>query len=192
MTQRTKKQCSIDGCENKLHARGWCKNHYEKNRLHGTPNGLGIWHKTPEESFAARTEWQGACLIWTGAKNSMGYGQLGVQGKTMYAHRYSWMKANGPIPNGAEIDHVCHTPLCCNPRHLRIATREENTSHIKGAQKNSRSGFRNVYPRGSKWYVQIRSKGVIHSFGSYDSIEEASEVAHRERKKLHGEFFKEG
>ena len=191
MVQRTKKQCSVDGCEKPVHARGWCRKHYLRWHKYGDPLKRTQFDN-PEESFAARTEWQGDCLIWTGGKNDMGYGRIWVNPTEMYAHRYAWMKANGPIPEGAEIDHICHIPLCCNPDHLRLSTRSENTSYIRGAQKNSKSGFRNVYPVGDKWYVQIRSKGVIYSFGTYESPEEASEVANRERRKLHGDFFKAG
>ena len=192
MVQRTKKQCSVDGCENPAHARGWCKKHYLRWHKHGDPLKL-VYFSDPEESFAARTEWQGDCLIWIAGKNNMGYGKISIGGgATMYAHRYAWERANGPIPEGTEIDHICHTPLCCNPDHLRLSNRSENTSYIRSAQKNSKSGFRNVYPAGNKWYVQIRSKGVIYSFGTYECPEEASEVANRERKRLHGDFFKAG
>ena len=110
----------------------------------------------------------------------------------MYAHRYAWERANGPIPEGMEIDHICHTPLCCNPDHLRLADRSENTSYLKGATARSQSGYRNVYPQAGKWQVQIRHKGVVHHFGTFDTPEEASSVANKERKKLHGKFYKEG
>ena len=191
MVQRTKKQCSIDGCENPAHARGWCKKHYLRWHKHGDPLKL-VYFSDPEESFAARTEWQGDCLIWTGGKNDMGYGRIWVKPTEMYAHRYAWMKANGPIPEGAEIDHICHIPLCCNPDHLRLADRSENTSYLKGATARSQSGYRNVYPQAGKWQVQIRHKGVVHHFGTFDTPEEASSVANKERKKLHGKFYKEG
>ena len=191
MVQRTKKQCSIDGCENPAHARGWCKKHYLRWHKHGDPLKRTQFDN-PEESFAARTEWQGDCLIWTGGKNDMGYGRIWVKPTEMYAHRYAWVKANGPIPEGAEIDHICHIPLCCNPDHLRLADRSENTSYLKGATARSQSGYRNVYPQAGKWQVQIRHKGVVHHFGTFDTPEEASSVANKERKKLHGKFYKEG
>lgn len=29
--------CTIDGCQQKHHAKGWCRTHYNRNRRHGTP-----------------------------------------------------------------------------------------------------------------------------------------------------------
>ena len=192
MSQRTKKQCSVDGCEKPVHARGWCRKHYLRWHKYGDPLKRTQFDN-PEESFAARTEWQGDCLIWIAGKNNMGYGKISIGGgATMYAHRYAWERANGPIPEGTEIDHICHTPLCCNPDHLRLADRSENTSYLKGATARSQSGYRNVYPQAGKWQVQIRHKGVVHHFGTFDTPEEASSVANKERKKLHGKFYKEG
>ena len=32
----------------------------------------------------------------------------------------------GPIPFGMVLDHVCRTPNCVNPAHLRVVTRRQN------------------------------------------------------------------
>lgn len=43
------KTCSIDGCDNKMLARGWCNKHYQRWRTHGDPNKvtpMGKWPKT--------------------------------------------------------------------------------------------------------------------------------------------------
>lgn len=39
----------------------------------------------------------------------------------------------GPIPKGFQIDHVCRTRGCVNPKHLRVVTSKENT-HATGAR----------------------------------------------------------
>src|SRR5699024_9789742 len=104
--------CSAEGCGRPHLARGWCSNHYERWRLYG--DALAVQRfRTPAEAFAARTERQGDCLIWTGAKTG-GYGSIRVDGRAMGAHRYAWERENGPVPDGLVVDHYlfCDTACC--------------------------------------------------------------------------------
>lgn len=84
------------------------------------------------------------CWQWRACKEEAGYGRVSagfhLGGPAIWdAHRVAWTLANGPIPDGAEIDHVCHTldPLCVqgsdcphrgcvNPSHLEPVTHREN------------------------------------------------------------------
>lgn len=184
------KSCAINGCTNRgPYKRGWCGTHYWRWREHGNPESLyQPKHSTPEDSFAARTEWQGECLVWTGGDNGLGYGRMRVSGSLMYAHRYAWERVNGAIPDGLEIDHTCHNPACCNVEHLRLADRKNNMANRRGAQTNSSSGVRNVYRHGRGWKVKVQRKGKSHYFGTYATVEEAARVATEARKALFGEF----
>jgi len=47
------------------------------------------------------------------------------------AHRVTWSAANGPIPIGYEVDHLCYTPRCVNPEHLEAVTPEVNRERIR-------------------------------------------------------------
>lgn len=42
------------------------------------------------------------------------------------AHRVMYVAANGPIPDGLTIDHLCERRACCNPAHLRAVPHREN------------------------------------------------------------------
>lgn len=66
------------------------------------------------------------CWIWIGAHTVSGYGTVIRNKKTIYAHRVSYEMAFGPIPKGLEIDHLCNTPACIRPDHLRAVTHREN------------------------------------------------------------------
>lgn len=62
------------------------------------------------------------CWIWIGELNRSGYGQFDVGGKSVLAHRWSYEYHVAPIPEGLQIDHLCHTPACVNPEHLEPVT----------------------------------------------------------------------
>ena len=68
---------------------------------------------------------QNGCWNWTGSK-LRGYGQFGVNQKTRYAHRISYERHRGLIPEGMDLDHLCRNPGCVNPDHLEPVTHREN------------------------------------------------------------------
>lgn len=188
----TARACSIDGCERPRRVRGWCNAHWKRWESTGdTRPGVPLREifRDPEDAFAARTAWDGEHLLWIGADDSRGYGKLRVGSAYVKAHRFSWARVNGEIPPGIHIDHICHTPACVLPEHLRAATVPQNMANRRGASVNNRgTGIRNVYITGDKFRVQIRSLGVVRTYGTYDTPEEAAQVAARERAELFGEF----
>lgn len=181
------KICKIEGCTNNGRiTRGMCNSHYQRWLRHGDPLAGGKRFNTPEESFAARTEWQGDCLIWTGGLNAYGYGVIIVERKSVGAHRYAWEREHGPIPEGYRVDHKDHCDTrCVNVKHLRLATHQQNLWNLNGANKNNlSSGELNIYPHQGKWRVRISNL----DFGSYADIEDAKIARNDARKKLYGEF----
>lgn len=95
---------------------------------------------TPQERLMKRIEVQAnGCWKFIGGIDINGYGVFSEDGHNTRAHRSSYKYFKGPIPEGLDIDHVCHKPeecpggkncphrLCVNPDHLEPVTREENT-----------------------------------------------------------------
>jgi hypothetical protein len=54
-------------------------------------------------------------------------------------HREVWEQANGPIPPGGLIMHLCDNPGCINIEHLRLGTPKENSADMatKGRASNA-------------------------------------------------------
>ena len=194
MSNRTIKTCSIEGCGRAGRiVRGWCEKHYKRWQVHGDPHKITrIRAKTPEESFKARTKWQGDCLQWTGPTVRGGYAHIYSQGKAVYVHRFAWEKVYGHIPDGMDIDHICHNRICVNVEHLRLATKSQNNAYKSPGSSGAASGVRNVYRVRNKWMVKIGKNGIHHYFGVYSNIEEAKKVAEQARIDLFGEFAGNG
>ena len=71
------------------------------------------------------------CVEWAGNISRTGYGRQWVlcgdgKRRLRYAHRVAWEAANGPIPDGLTIDHLCRNKACVNTAHLEVVTRSEN------------------------------------------------------------------
>ena len=183
------KTCSVEDCEKggKI-VRGMCDMHYRRWQRHGDPL-VTLTYATPEEAFLARTEpllWSG-CVVWTGATNRKGYGVLGVNGRTVMAHRYAWERERGRIPDGAVLDHTCWERACCNVDHLRLATPAQNTQNRSGAMPG-RGLPRGVYREGRRYKAVVQSGGQYHRLGIFDTPEEASQAAQTKRALLFGEY----
>jgi hypothetical protein len=82
-----------------------------------------------EEWIAARAAEpnDGGCWEWPQGKGS-GYGQTWDRAaqKMVKAHRVLYRLFVGEIPEGMELDHLCHNSSCVNPAHLEPVTHAEN------------------------------------------------------------------
>lgn len=70
----------------------------------------------------------GPCLIWTGAKDPLGYGRIGIgnrQDGVRFTHRVAYGLLTGSAPD-SELDHLCRVPACASPAHLEPVDHLEN------------------------------------------------------------------
>ena len=84
---------------------------------------------TPETFLAELvdidTGYETLCRLWPGS-TSNGYGQLGMNCRVVRAHVIAWEIANGPVPKGHHLHHMCGITLCCNEEHLIPLTPDEH------------------------------------------------------------------
>lgn len=66
------------------------------------------------------------CRLWTGYLTD-GYGRVRIGGgRFTGAHQVAWTLANGPVPDGLVLDHLCRRRHCIEPSHLEPVTNREN------------------------------------------------------------------
>lgn len=96
-----------------------------------------------EQRFWSKVQKTDDHWLWTGVLNSMGYGQIysTVPGdpRMILTHRYSLRLAGVEIPSGMFVDHICRTPRCCRPDHLRVVT-----PRVNGLENNDNPWAKNA------------------------------------------------
>jgi len=70
------------------------------------------------------------CWLWFGACNENGYGIITRDKENIKAHRFSYERSKGAIPEKWEIDHLCRNKSCVNPDHLEVVTHGENRRRV--------------------------------------------------------------
>lgn len=54
------------------------------------------------------------------------YGRISINSVDEYMHIVSYKLYKGEIPEGFDVDHLCHNMTCCNPEHLDAVPRRVN------------------------------------------------------------------
>lgn len=130
---------------------GMCDKHYMRVWKYGDPyivRPRGGFQPPLEERLLAKINKNGPlpeqrpelgpCWVWTGATQGSGYGCITVRQRKLGAHVVVYEFYRKPVPEGMDLDHLCHPGdgscpratcrhrLCVNPDHLEPTTRLEN------------------------------------------------------------------
>lgn len=76
------------------------------------------------------------CWVWIAIQDRHGYGRVSARQEMRAAHRWTFENLVGPIPDGAQLDHLCRRPLCVNPAHLEAVSQEVNIVRGVVAREN--------------------------------------------------------
>lgn len=82
------------------------------------------------------------CWLWTAGTNGNGYGRFRVGKNKKAAHVWAWEQANGPVPRGLVLDHLCRTPLCVRASHLEAVSSKVNTNRGRRFQSEKEQCIR--------------------------------------------------
>lgn len=158
--------------------------------IHLTTEQIEIFY-----SKVGKTPTDTGCLEWLAGCYPTGYGCFGVGNhRNRLAHRIAWELANGPIPAGLVVRHMCHNRRCVNPAHLLIGTQADNIHDMirAGRFQNAPNTYvRPVKPTTEELFYAKVSKtptdtGCLEWLGSRNpdgygkfGIERKSRYAHR-------------
>jgi len=133
-----------------------------------------------------KVDTSGDCWIWKAGIAKDGYGRFFYQGRNHCAHRISHILFNGPIADGLEVDHMCHTTRCVNPKHLRAVTHKQNKENLSRPHTNSRSGIRGVSwdSLNQLWRADLKHNWKTVYVGSFASIADAEAAVIEKRNEL--------
>ena len=116
------------------------------------------------ERFFRKVNKTDTCWLWIAACQYTGHGRFNYNGKSVSAHRFSWLLAGHTIPEGLCVCHaphsICGHKNCVNPAHLRVDTIAAN-NHDKIADGTSTRGTRNSKCKLTEEQVrEIRRRGM--------------------------------
>lgn len=117
------------------------------------------------------------CWLWLRAVTGVGYGTVWSRedGKMIGAHRRSYIRRNGPIPDGLFVLHRCDVRCCVNPDHLFLGTNDDNFHDMKVKRRCGRQRHPEAYPIGVQCSHSILSETDVLSIR--EDLRAAKEIA---------------
>lgn len=192
--------CSVEGCENKHYAKGYCSKHYTQIRKHGH-----ILEKTRfDANEIIEYDDHAEIILYDKGHNEVARTLIDLEYVDVVKDYKWYSKQEGYVfnnkvgylhqfimnpPDGMVVDHINHNPLDNRKENLRICTQHENTMN-KSTYCNNTSGILGVNwsKQNGKWLARIQVDGKHIYLGYYDTLEEAAEVRRQAEIEYFGEY----
>jgi len=120
--------------------------------------------------------WYASCprKIW--------YAVTKIDGKVVSLQRFIMRP-----PPEHQVDHVNGNPLDCRRSNMRPCTNKEN-SRNRGPRSDSPWPYKGIRRRYGHWTARVRSDGITHDLGTFDSPEAAARAYDTAAVEHHGAF----
>ena len=193
------KICSVEGCNNKVHAKGLCGKHYAQFKRRGC-----IPERTQRNTNEIiEYEDYAEIILYDKLGEEIARAIIDVECIDMVKN-YKWCFSDGyatnhqvgslhryimNYPDDMVVDHINRNPLDNRRENLRICTQQENQFN-HSIQSNNTSGIPGVvwHKRNNKWIAQIQINGKQKYLGSFKSKEEAAEARRQAEIEYFGEY----
>lgn len=195
------KICSVEGCNGKVRAKGYCNKHYDQMRKFGKikrtkfdPNEIIIYNDYAEiilyDQHGNERKEKGIIDLedvekikeykWCYSHGYIGCDRLGIR-----IHRFILDCNKNDV-----VDHINGNTLDNRKQNLRICSQQQNTMNNSNIRSNNTSGYKGVTwdKSKNKWTAQITVNYKNIHLGRYDKIEDAIKARQKAEIKYFGEY----
>ncbi len=152
-----------------------------------------FWKKVNVIYYDDGTPNLNVCWEWMAYKDKDGYGTFGMNGKTIKAHRASYILNvhQQDIPSNILVCHSCDNPSCINPKHLFLGTVIDNNSDRNNKNRQAKGDTCKLSTLTEEQVMQLITEIWNNKYTNVYEIAKIYHISHSViRKLLNGEHWK--
>ena len=180
-----RESCIVNDCEKPRHSKGYCSTHAARVRRNGDPELLiRLRGASLEDRLWHRTVVVGDCWVYDAPggpvkRDGSRYASIKVDGAMTGVHLAAYREFVGPVPEGAQIHHICETKPCWRPDHLKALTSREHWL-LHHPERPTHCPKGHEYAE-ENTYEYVDDRGWVHR--SCRTCNRAAKRRHKERRR---------